>query len=123
MVLACREERVIELAIQSVLAALFLVVEGSDGRLEVARIGETVRADGPEFGKLVVALIQLTDIASYGARGEGYTVSNRGLTIKNRDIMEESLPDTAGNDADLIRTQENPTQLRLDIQHTVLRHN
>lgn len=77
VVLARREERVVELAVQSVLAALFLVVKGRDGRLEVARIGKAVRADGPEFGKLVVALVQLTDIAPNGAGGEGYTVSNR----------------------------------------------
>lgn len=73
--LARGEEGVVELAVEPVFAALFLVVEGGHGRLEVSGVGEAVGADGAQFGELVVALVELADIASYGAVGEGDAVS------------------------------------------------
>ena len=42
-------------------------VETGDWGLEVARVGETVGADGTEFGELEVALVEFEDVAAYWA--------------------------------------------------------
>ena len=38
--------------------------EGGDGCLEVARVGETIRADGAKLGELEVSLVELEYITS-----------------------------------------------------------
>lgn len=77
VILSGREKRVVELAVQSVF--LFLVIERSYRGLEVSSVGETVGSDRAQFGKLVVALVELTNVSSHRTCGESDTISKTSM--------------------------------------------
>jgi hypothetical protein len=80
-------------------------VESGSGGLEVPSICETVASDGPEFGELEMAFVEFKDKASDG--------------LVFREV--NPVPDTAWDDADFIRTDEELAKLGLDIEDPVLR--
>lgn len=84
--------------------AAAVLVKRSQGRLEVARVGEPVGADGAQLREDKVALVQLQGVAARGARGE----------------VDGEL-DAARDDGDLHGPDEQPTLLGADVQDALLR--
>lgn len=126
VVLARGEQGVVEFAVQLVL--FLAVVEISHRCLEVSGIGEAVGSNGAQLGKLVVALVELADVASHWTCRQSNTVSTVTFVVSENGwwavfLRVIFLPDTPRDDTDLIRTNHQSAQLGLDVQNTVLRDN
>lgn len=82
-----------------------VLAEVRHGGLEVARVGESVGANGAQLGQHEVALVQLQRIASGRAR--------------DADVVL----DAAGDDGDLHGPHQQPAELGADVEVALLRHN
>lgn len=104
VILSSSEQMTVELGEYGVRScAVFF--ERCNRSLEVSSICKVVGSNWAEFGELEVTLVELEDVASDGAFGQ-------------RDIVS----DTSWDHADLIWSNEDVTELCLDVQHSVLCH-
>lgn len=105
VVLAGTEEVTIEFGDQRPFVSfLMILVVARDGRLEVSRIGQAIGADGAKLGEFEVVLVELEDVAAHGAFWQS-----------------DAVPDTAGDDANLIWAYQEAAKFSLDIEDTVLK--
>lgn len=83
-----------------------VLAEVSDGRLEVARVGQAVGADGAQLREDEVALVELQRVASGRAGDELHLVL-----------------DAAGDDGNLHGPHQQPAELGADVEVALLGHN
>ena len=80
-----------------------ILVEGGDGDLEVARVGQPVGADGAQLRQREVPLVELEDVAADGAVGQ-----------------LDAVLDAAGDDCDFVWADEEVAELCADVEDAVL---
>lgn len=102
--LLCGEQFPGELAQERPLS-LGVFFEVGDGCLEVPRVRETVTPYWSKLGQLKVPLIQLEDIAAHWPQRK-----------------RNAIPNASGNDADFVRTNQQTTELGLNVKNAVLQH-